>query len=100
MGKVLMDGTEKTLFENTEIGEFFGIIFLDKMLSGDTIEVRVYFKDEEDDVYKQNSITSYLNVQANPVVRLNNMASGVGVKVTARQSTGTYKEVTSKWLKR
>lgn len=100
MGKTLMDGTEQPLFENTALGEYSGYIFLDNMLSGDTIEIKVYVKDVEDDTYKVYISETYSNALTVPAIRLMPIIAKVGVKVTAKQTAGTYRIITHMWFKR
>jgi len=100
MGSTLMDGTEKTVFESTELGEYSGYIFFDKMLAGDTIEIKVYIKDVNDDTYKLWVNDSYSGIQTNPALRMEAIIAKVGVKVTLKQTAGTYRTVTHMWFKR
>ena len=100
MGKTTMDGTEQTLFENTDLGEYSGYVFLEAMESGDTIVIRKYVKDVEDNVYRLNDETSYSDVQAKPAIHITPMIGKVGFKITAEQTVGTYREVTHMWFKR
>jgi len=95
-----MDGTEQIIFENTELGEYSGYIFLDAMESGDSITIRIYIKDPEDNNYKkflEETFTGELNT---PVVRITPIIGKIGIKVTAQQTSGTYKTITHTWFKR
>ena len=100
MGSTTMDGTEQVIFESTELGEYSGYIFLDKMESGDTIVVRVYIKDVNDDTYKLWLEDSYSDALATPVLRMEPIIGKVGIKVTLQQTAGSYKTVTHMWFKR
>lgn len=95
-----MDGTEQTLFESTEIGEYSGYIFLDDLASGDTIELRVYVKDKNDDSYKKWIEDGYTGSLTTPAVRLEPMIGSRGVKITAKQTAGTFREITHQWYRR
>jgi len=95
-----MNGTEQTLFENTELGEYNGHIFLDKMQAGDTIVLKIYVKDHEDDVYKLRDSATYTGAQTKPCVGFLPTIGKVGLKVTAQQTAGTYRTVTHQWIMR
>jgi len=100
MAKNVMDGTEQTLFESTELGEYSGYIFLDQMQSGDEIVLRVYIKDVEDGNYKLRESVTLTGVQNFPAIEIRPIIGKVGIKVTAQQTSGTYRTVTSMWFKR
>ena len=100
MGKTSMDGTEQTIFENTELGEYSGYIFLDSMQSGDSITIRVYIKDVEDGNYKKWLEETFSNVVDPPAVRIAPIIGKVGIKVTAQQTAGSYRTITHMWFKR
>ena len=100
MGKTEMDGTEQTIFENTELGEYSGYIFLDAMESGDSITIRIYVKDPEDGNYKKFLEETFTGVIDPPTVRVAPIIGECGVKVTAQQTAGTYKTITHMWFKR
>jgi len=100
MGKTTMDGTEQIIFINEELGEFSGYVFLDKMEAGDTIKIRCYIKDHEDSVYKKTSDDSFSGVQALPAVHVKPILGKVGIKITAQQTAGSYRNITHQWFKR
>jgi hypothetical protein len=102
MGTTTMDGTEQAIFESTELGEYSGYIFFDKMVSGDTIIIRIYVKDPNDinKTYKKWLEDSYSGALTTPALRLEPIISKLGVKVTLQQSAGSYKQVTHTWFKR
>lgn len=100
MGSTTMDGTELDLFESTELGEYSGYVFLDDLLSGDTIVLKVYVKDVEDDVYKLWLQDEYSGVLSSPALRMEPMIGKVGMKVTAQQTAGTNRTITHMWFKR
>lgn len=100
MGETLMDGTEQVLFESTEIGEYSGHIFLDKMVSGDTIVIRVWIKDVNDDTYKKWLEDTYSGKIDCPALYLEHIIGKVGIKVTAQQTAGAYRVITHQWFKR
>ena len=100
MPKTMMDGSEQVLFESTELGEYSGWIFLDKLETGDTIVIRVYVKDVEDGTYKLWLQDSYSGVLTCPALHVEPTIGKVGIKVTAQQTAGTYRMVTHMWFKR
>lgn len=100
MGKTLMDGTEQTLFEYTKLGEYSGFVFLDKMESGDTIAVKIYIMDVEDETYKLWISETFSGALTIPAIRVVPVIGKVGFKVTAQQTAGTYREITHMWFKR
>lgn len=98
-----MTGAEDSLFEDTELAEFSGHIFLDQMQGGDVITIRVYIKDINDTTgspYKAWIVDTYSGVQACPCLRLEPTIGKVGIKITAQQSSGTMRTITSQWFKR
>lgn len=100
MGKTTLDGTEQILFENSELGEYSGYVFLDDMQAGDTLKVRLYLKDVEDTIYKKYIEETYSGVLSCPVARITPIIGKVGIKITAQQTAGTYREITHMWFKR
>lgn len=95
-----MDGTEQVIFESTELGEYNGWIFLNTMISGDTIIIRVYVKDVETDEYRKWLEDAYSGALACPALRMEPTVGKVGLKVTLHQTQGSYKTVTHMWFKR
>lgn len=95
-----MDGTEQVIFESTELGEYSGYIFLEKLEAGDTVVIRIYVKDVNDDTYKRWLQDSYSNVLSCPALRLEPMIGKVGVKITLQQTAGAYRTITHQWFKR
>lgn len=100
MGSTTMDGTEQTLFESTELGEYSGYVFLDDLISGDTVAIAVYIKDVNDDVYKLWASDTYSGVLPAPALRMEAIIGKVGIKVTCKQTAGTYRTITHQWFKR
>jgi hypothetical protein len=100
MGSTTMDGTEQVIFESTELGEYSGYIFLDDMEAGDTITVRVYVKDVNDDTYKLWASDPYSGKLPNPALRMEAIIGKVGIKITLQQSAGSYRAITHQWFKR
>lgn len=100
MPKTVMDGTEQTLFESTELGEYSGYVFLDKMVEGDVITMSAYIKDPEDNLYKKYGEYPYIDAQEYPTVLIKPQIGKIGFKVTAKQTVGTYRELTHMWFKR
>jgi len=99
MGKTTMDGSEQALFESTELGTFSGHVFFDKLQNGDTIVVCTYIKDEEEGAYKRYSKVTIQNLQDNPAYRFNTIVGKCGIKITAQQTSGTYRLLTHQWFK-
>ena len=95
-----MDGTEQTIFENTELGEYSGYIFLDALESGDSITIRIYIRDPEDGNYKKYLEETFDGVIDPPTVRVVPIIGKCGIKVTAQQTAGSYKTITHMWFKR
>lgn len=100
MGSTLMDGTEQTLFEASDVGEYAGYIFLDDMKPNDRIVIRVYVKDPEDSVYKRWGETTYNYGFDDPTIHFQPMQNRVGYKVTAEQTLGSYRTITHTWFKK
>lgn len=100
MGSMLMDGTEQTLFENTELGEYSGFIFFDSLKNGDAVTIKIYVRDVEDEAYKRWISDTYIYELENPTVRMLPVIGKVGLKVTAEQTAGTYRTITHMWFKR
>ena len=95
-----MDGTEQIIFESTELGEYNGYVFLEAMEAGDTIVIREYIKDVEDNVYRLYEDYSYSDAQTKPAIRIPPIVGKVGFKITAQQTVGTYREISYMWFKR
>jgi len=100
MGKTLMDGTEQTLFESTELGEYIGVLFLHNMQSGDAITVNVYIKNVEDGNYYLAGTYSYTDVQTIKAVVVYDYVGKVGIKYTAQQTAGENRTVEHMWFKK
>jgi len=100
MGKTLMDGTEQTLFESTEIGEYSGYVFLFEMVAGDRLYIRVYIKNVENNNYYLADSVLFADVQTAPAVRIAHVTGKVGFKVTAQQTIGVKKTVHHSWFRK
>ena len=100
MAKTTMDGSEQTLFESTELGEYSGHVFLNSMQAGDVIVLRIYLKSEEDSQYYLRDTASFSGVQGTPAVGMLLTIGKVGYKFTAQQSAGTYRQLSHQWFKR
>ena len=66
-GSVLTDGTEQDLFDLTALQHYATWIFLDELLTGDSIQVRVFIQDPAD----ASAMKKYIDVlvsgaQSNP----------------------------------
>jgi len=91
MGSLTADGTEQTLFETSEVGEFAGYVDKTNMASGDTIAVRVYVKIKSTGNYIKWEEYTYIGAQTKPALRLISIQSCYGYKATLQQSAGTYR---------
>jgi hypothetical protein len=100
MGKTTMDGSEQILFEDTEAGEYNGYVFLDTLQGGDTVDIRVYIADAEDDKYKLRDVKEFSGVQSLQSIGFLPTIGDCGYKVTARQTTGTYRTLSWAFFRR
>jgi hypothetical protein len=100
MGSKTMTGGIDTLFEDTELAEFSGYIFLNGMQAGDSITLRVEIMDVNDSTYRKWLEDTYAGVQSCPALRMEAIIGKVGIKVTAQQTAGTYRTLTYQWFKR
>jgi len=100
MPKTVMDGTEQTLFENTEMAEFNGWLIFKGIPSGGSFTVRRYIKDVETESYELWLAESISGLTGNYVKRIDPVSSKVGFKVTVQQTAGTYITVDHMWFKR
>lgn len=95
-----MDGTEQTLFENTELGEFSGYIFLKAMGASDVITIRAKVMNKETEEYELADTGTFTGVQTTSCIRIAQVIGKMGLQVTAQQTAGTYRTITSMWFKR
>ncbi len=57
-GSILTDGTEQDLFDETALQHYATWIFLDNLLGGESVQIRVYIQDPAD----SNSMKKYIDV--------------------------------------
>jgi hypothetical protein len=100
MGRTLLSSSEQTLFESTEVGEYHGYVFLQNMGSGDTVTLALYVKNVEDSQYYLGDTLVLTDAQSVPVVRVYGIVGKVGVKVTAKQTVGTARNIDHMWFKK
>jgi len=100
VAKLLMNGSEQTLFENTELGEFAGYVFLTPLQTGDSVTLKFYVKDVEANEYVLNDGKTYTGAQSYPAIEVRHVIGKVGVKVTIRQTAGTYRTIHHMWFGR
>ena len=91
-GSVKMDGTEKVLVEyDGPISFVTGYIDLSPMEDGDSVIISGYVKIRHDGEYKLNFMEPFENKQPEPAVYVIPRMTGYAIKITMRQTTGTYK---------
>ncbi len=66
-GSILTDGTEQDLFDETALQHYATWVFLDNLLGGESVQVRVYIQDPAD----SGAMKKYIDVlvsdaQSNP----------------------------------
>ena len=90
---VLVDGTEKTLFEITDVkpGEFEAWIDLSPMQDGDTIVVRYFRKMKAAGNYVKYAEETYSGAQSLAALCIISKKIYRDIKVTAQQTLGSYK---------
>lgn len=88
---VVMDGTEKTLFEVTDVkvGEVEAWVDLTPMQAGDTIIIRYSRKMKAAGTYAKYAEETYSDSQTMPALCLVNKKIYRDTKVTAQQTVGT-----------
>ena len=81
--------TEHTLYNPTTNKWFSGWVDLTNMVSGDTVELRVYAIAKTAGSYIQYWIQVYTDAQTNPLVHIPSYPSDIGWKLTLKQTAGT-----------
>ena len=100
MGTITANGTEQTLFESSETGEFSGYVDLANMQAGDTTNIRVYFKIKSGGAYRKFDDVQYSDAQSKPAIHVPPLQSCYGFKVTLQQSAGSYRDYDYVFFKR
>jgi hypothetical protein len=90
LGTIQADGTEQTVFETSETGEFSGYVDLANMVGGNTTTIRVYFKVKGGGTYRKFDEVAYSGVQSKPAIHIPPLQGAYGFKVTLQQSAPTY----------
>lgn len=90
-GTIIADGTEQTVIEAAGLMKLEGYVDLSAMTEGDTVILRRYVKITADGNYKLHGEETYVGVQAQPLIRFPPLAGCYGIKVTLKQTMGTYK---------
>jgi hypothetical protein len=97
--EIYADGTEQTVIETLGLINLEGYIDLSQMVNGDTVTLRRYVKIQKDAEYKLHGEETYVGVQAQPLVRFPAMAGCYGIKITLKQTSGTYKNFPYQFFK-
>ncbi len=87
---VVMDGTEKILFENTDVksSELEAWLDFTTMAGGDTIVVRYYRKVKAAGAYVKYAEETYTGAQSIPLLCILSKKAYRDIKITAQQSAG------------
>lgn len=90
---VAADGTEQTLVEQPggSPSQVLGYIDLANMVDGDTIILRFYAKVKADGQWRAAYEDTYSGLQFPPLVHVVKRPENHGLKVTLRQTAGSYK---------
>jgi hypothetical protein len=100
MGSLTLQTAFQIVFESTEVGEYFGNIFIQNLTSGDTIIINVSIKNPEDQQYYLAGTVTISNAQVTPVVRIGNVCGSMGMKVEAKQTAGTPRVINFEFYKK
>ena len=98
-GTITADGTEQTVIEASGIMNLEGYIDLSQMTNGDTVTLRRYVKIQKNTEYKLHGEETYVGAQAQPLIRFPAIASYYGIKITLKQTSGTYKNFPYQFFK-
>jgi hypothetical protein len=98
-GTVTADGTEQTVLEAQGIMNLEGYVELSQMTNGDTVTLRRYVKIQQNGEYRLHGEETYLGVQAQPLIRFPTIVGYYGIKVTLKQTSGTYKNFPYQFFK-
>lgn len=90
-GTLEANGSEQTVVELTELAQLEGWIDLANMGAGDSVTIKVYAKLKVGGVYRQYDSSIYSGVQTNPALRFVGLPTKHGLKITVRQTAGTYR---------
>lgn len=91
-GTLIADGTEQTLLEYTgNVAMISGYIDLSNMRFGDEVSISIYVKLRPDGEYRLYRKEEFIGAQEEPAIYMLPRLSGVGIKVTLQQTSGTYR---------
>ena len=100
MGTLTADGTEQTVFESLEVGEFTGYIDLTNVQAGDEVKVQVYVKIKSTGDYRKWEGYTFIDAQLKPALRIPPLQCSYGYKTTLQQTKGTYRTFDYVFFKR
>jgi hypothetical protein len=98
-GTVTADGTEQTVLEAQGIMNLEGYIDLSQMANTDTVTIRRYVKIQQNGEYRLHGEETYAGIQAQPIIRFPPIAGLYGIKITLKQTSGTYKNFPYQFFK-
>lgn len=87
-GTTTADGTEQALFDITADNHFATFLFTNNMVSGDTLEVRIYTYDEQGTTMRMLDLITLYGAQASPGYYIPFITTKE-YKVSIKQTTGT-----------
>jgi hypothetical protein len=68
---------------------YIGVVDLNSMLAGDTVEVRIYIKARTVDAYRLYDIATFVDVQSAPGTQTIPVVGSSAVRFTLKQTTGS-----------
>jgi hypothetical protein len=98
-GSITANGTEQTVIEKLGLINLEGYIDLSQMTSTDTVTIRRYVKIQRNGEYKLHGEETYVGIQAQPILRFPAIAGLYGIKITLKQTSGTYKNFPYQFFK-
>jgi hypothetical protein len=98
--KIVMDGSKDELMTNTDSGEYSGYIDLSNMQVGDTIILTCEIYNFETQLWVVRESKTYSGLPSPKIVEVRPIVSYQGIKFSATQTTGSYREVQHWWFKR
>lgn len=98
-GTVTTDGTEQTLFDTTSDNYFAAYVFLHNMVSGDTIEIRVYVLDDQASTMRLYDLYTKTGSQPSPALYLPTIPAREYKVTIKRTASGAGGDKVYNWLK-
>lgn len=98
-GSITANGTEQTVIELSELVTIYGWIDLSSMSSGDTVIIRYYVRIEAGGALRKYAEETFINAQANPMIRFPPVTARYGIKITLQQTSGTFKSFKYQFFK-